>query len=293
MDLRAPEPKAGEVLVALKAAGMGPWDWKMRESREAAGNPDLPYILGFEGAGVVVETGDGVADLSVDDEVYMYRWPGGCFADFVATPAGVTARKPASVDFETAAAIPVAGITARQGVVDEMALKPEETVLITGAAGGVGTFAVQIAAEQGASVIAQTSAANAGYVRELGAADWVDYNDPDWVGDARTKADGAGVDAVLDLVGGDTFTAAMRALRPGGRAAGIVNRPAEVPDGASAHFYVGKAESWRLAALAKLFDDGSVQAHIDSVMPLEQVRTALEKVERGHMRGKLVLRIND
>jgi NADPH:quinone reductase-like Zn-dependent oxidoreductase len=293
MDLPEPQAGPGEVLIAVKGAGMGPWDWKMRGSSEAAGNPKLPYILGFEGAGVVTATGDGVADLDVGDEVYTYKWPGGCFAEFVAAPASATGRKPASLTFDEAAAVPVAGLTAHQGVVDELAMKPGETLLITGAAGGVGTFAVQIAAHEAVRVVAQVSAENADYVSELGAAEWVDYRDDGWVGAAREKADGNGVDAVLDLVGGQTFAQSMRALRPGGRAAGIAGQPEAVPDGVSAHFYVGKAETSRLEALAKLFDAGTLETHIERVLPLEEIHAGLDEVERGHMRGKLVLHVRD
>jgi NADPH:quinone reductase len=278
------------VLVALKAAGVGPWDWKMREASESP----LPLVLGSEGAGVVQSVGEGVSGLAVGDEVYAYT-QGGCYAEYVSAPVEVTGHKPASLSFDEAAAVPVAGITAHQGVTDELALKPGETVLITGAAGGVGTFAVQIAAAQGARVIAQTTAGNADYVTGLGAADCVDYTEAGWAEKARQKAGGAGVDAVFDAVGFDSFREASKALRPGGRAATTVpNTPVdEVPAGVSAHFFVGHPAGARLEQLAKLFDAGSLKVKIDTVMPLENARSGLDKVQEGHMRGKLVLHIAD
>jgi NADPH:quinone reductase-like Zn-dependent oxidoreductase len=293
MELAKPEPRPGEVLIALKGAGVGPWDGKMRESPDAAGDPALPYILGFEGAGVVVAVGDGVSNLRVGDEVYTYRWPGGCFAEYIAASAEVTGRKPSSLSFDEAAGVPVAGLTARQGVVEELEIKSGESLLITGAAGGVGTFAIQIAAAQGARVIAQVAADNASYVSDLGAADWVDYNDEDWVNKARSKAGGDGVDAVLDLVGEPAFGAAMRALRPGGRAAGIVGKPDDTPAGIDAHFYVGRADTVGLEQLAELFDAGKIKTQIQAVRPLEEVGAAIGDVEARRVRGKLVLHIAD
>jgi NADPH:quinone reductase len=295
VDLATPEPGAEDVLISLKAAGVGPWDWKTREASESQDGPPLPLVLGFEGAGVVEALGDGVTELAVGDEVYTYKWPGGCYAEFVAAPAAVTARKPASLSFDEAAAVPVAGLTAHQGIVDELALKPGESVLITGAAGGVGTFATQIAAARGARVIAQVRANDAEYAIGLGAADWVDYTQGDWVDSARAKAGGEGLDAVLDVVGSATLTQACQAIRPGGRAATIVpGAPVDdAPEGIDAHFFAGKPESARLAAVASLFDAGRLRVQIDEVLPLEQARAGLDKVQHGHMRGKLVLHIAD
>jgi NADPH:quinone reductase-like Zn-dependent oxidoreductase len=295
VDVATPEPAAGEVLIVLKAAGVGPWDWKTREASEYQDGPSLPLILGFEGAGVVEALGEGVAELNAGDEVYTYKWPGGCYAEFVAAPVAVTALKPGSLSFDEAAAVPVAGLTAHQGVIDELALEAGETVLITGAAGGVGTFATQVAAAEGARVIAQIRAQDARYVTELGASDWVDYTDAQWVESARSKAGGAGVDAVFDLIGSSTFTQACQAIRPGGRAVSIVpGAPVnDVTEGIAAHFFAGKPESTRLTRLASLFDAGKLRVEIDEVLPLEQARAGLDKVQQGHMRGKLVLRIAD
>ncbi len=290
MDLPQPGIGPEEVLLRVRAAGVGPWDISAREGR--FGDREFPYVPGFEASGTVESVGESGSNLSEGDEVYAYRYPGGCYAEYLAAPARFVARKPASLTFEQAAGVPVAGITAHQGIVDEIGLSPAETVLVTAAAGGVGTFAVQVAASIGARVIGTASPANHDYLRSLGATEAIDYNEGDWVAAVR-EASGGGVDAVLECAGGETLTRSFDAVRDGGRVAYIV--PAEQepqpPRGISAHFFGGKPDASRLRRLAELFNEGLLAVHLQEVVPLEEASRAHELIEAGHTRGKIVLGI--
>ena len=287
LDLPTPEPGPDDVLVRVRAAGVGPWDTKIREG--LFGNRSFPHVLGVEAAGIVESAGENVADLREGDEAYVHS--GGCYAEYVAAPAQKVARKPASLSFEEAAAVPVAGSTAYQGIVGEIGLKEGETVLIAGAAGGVGTMAVQIAASLGAHVLGTASPRNHHYLRSLGAGEALDYQG-DWVTAVRTIAPG-GVDAVFDCIGGETFRHSFEAVRDGGRVVTIVAFGEEVEPGRgiSHHAFSTRAERRKLEKLSEMFDAGKRRVEIEYVVPLEEAATAHERVEAGHTRGKIVLRV--
>ena|ERR687894_510313 len=288
LELPAPEPGAGDVLVRVRAAGVGPWDAKAREG--LFGGQSFPRVLGMEGSGIVEGVGEGVSDLRAGDEVYVYSR--GCYAQYVAAPAQKTARKPASLSFEEAAGVPVAASTAHQGLVEEIALERGETVLITGAAGGVGTMAVQIAHSLRARVLGTASPRNHDYLRSLGADEALDYHG-DWVGAARDAAPG-GVDAVFDCVGGETFRRGFEAVRDGGRVVTIVAFGEEVEPGRgiSYHAFSARAQRSKLEELTEMFDAGDLRVEIAEVLPLEQAARAQQLVETGHTRGKIVLRVD-
>jgi NADPH:quinone reductase-like Zn-dependent oxidoreductase len=287
VDLPIPEPEPDDVLVRVRAAGVGPWDAKTREG--LFGKRDFPYVLGAEGSGIVESVGENVADLREGDEVYLYS--GGCYAEYVAAPATKVARKPASLSFEEAAGVPVAGSTAYQGIVDEIGLKEGETCLIVGAAGGVGTMAVQIAASLGARVLGTVSPRNHDYLRSLGATEAIDYHG-DWVADVRTIAPG-GVDAVFDCVGGETFRRSFEALRDGGRVVTIVAFGEEVEPGRGIthHAFSARAERSKLEKLSEMFDARELRVELENILPLEEATKAHERVEAGHTRGKIILRV--
>ena len=288
LELPAPEPGAGDVLVRVRAAGVGPWDAKAREG--LFGGQRFPRVLGMEGSGIVEGVGEGVSDLRAGDEVYVYSR--GCYAQYVAAPAQKTARKPASLSFEEAAGVPVAASTAHQGLVEEIALERGETVLITGAAGGVGTMAVQIAHSLRARVLGTASPRNHDYLRSLGADEALDYHG-DWVGAARDAASG-GVDAVFDCVGGETFLRSFEAVRHGGRVVTIVAFGEEVEPGRgiSYHAFSARAQRSKLEELTEMFDAGDLRVEIAEVLSLEQAARAQQLVETGHTRGKIVLRVD-
>ena len=287
MDLPTPEPGPDDVLVGVRAAGVGPWDVKTREG--AFGERSFPHVLGVEASGIVESAGENVADLRQGDEVYVYS--GGCYAEYVAAPAQKVAHKPASLSFEEAAGVPVAGSTAYQGIVEEIGLKEGETVLIAGAAGGVGTIAVQIAASLGARVLGTASPRNHDYLLSLGALEAIDYHG-DWVAAVRTLAPD-GVDAVFDCVGGETFRRSFEAVRNGGRIVTIVAFGEEVEPGRGIthHAFSARAERRKLEKLSEMFDAGKLRVEIEDVLPLEEATKAHERVEAGHTQGKIVLRV--
>jgi NADPH2:quinone reductase len=287
MDLPAPEPGPDDVLVGVRAAGVGPWDVKTREG--VFGERSFPYVLGMDASGIVESAGEDVADLNDGDEVYVYS--GGCYAEYVAAPAQKVARKPASLSFEEAAGVPVAGSTAYQGIVEEIGLKEGETVLIAGAAGGVGTMAVQIAASLEARVLGTASPHNHDYLLSLGAAEAIDYHG-DWVTTVRNFAPD-GVDAVFDCVGGETFRRSFEAVRDGGRVVTIVAFGEEVESGRGIvhHAFSARAERRKLEKLSQMFDAGKLRVEIEDVLPIEEAAQAHTLVEAGHTRGKIVLRV--
>src|SRR3712207_6425880 len=205
MDLPTPEIGAGEVLIRVRAAGVNPFDWKvadgvLRGEREHR----LPLILGFDAAGVIERVGAAVTELAVGDEVYGYLFKpvigGGTYAEYVAAPAAIVARKPESVGFAEAAALPTPALTAMD-LVDAVDPKEGETVLIVGATGGVGSYAVQLAARRGARVIATARQANEAFVRELGTTETIDHTRVELV-EAVRAAHPEGIEAVVDLVSG-------------------------------------------------------------------------------------------
>jgi len=201
------------------------------------------------------------------------------------------AHKPASLSFEEAAGVPVAGSTVYQGIVEEIRLKEGETVLIAGAAGGVGTIAVQIAASLGARVLGTASPRNHDYLLSLGAVEAIDYHG-DWVAAVRTLAPD-GVDAVFDCVGGETFRRSFQAVRNSGRIVTIVAFGEEVEPGRGIthHAFSARAERRKLEKLSEMFDAGKLRVEIEDVLPLEEATKAHERVEAGHTRGKIVLRV--
>ena len=287
VNLPAPEPGPDDVLVRVRAAGVGPWDAKTREG--LFGKRSFPHVLGVEASGIVEGAGENVVDLHVGDEVYVYS--GRCYAEYVAAPAQKVARKPASLSFEEAAGVPVAGSTAYQGIVEEIRLKEGETVLVSGAAGGVGTMAVQLTASLRTHVLGTASPRNHDYLRSLGAAEAIDYHG-DWVAAVRTVAPD-GVDAVFDCVGGETFRRSFEAVRDGGRVVTIVAFSEEVEPGRGIthHAFSARAERRKLEKLSEMFDAGKLRMEIEEVLPLEEAAKAHERVEAGHTRGKIVLEV--
>lgn len=284
-----PEPEAGleDVLVRVRAAGVGPWDVKTREGM--FGERSFPLVLGSEGSGVVEGAGESVSGLSVGDEVFVHG--GGCYAELTAVRAGSVARKPASLSFEEAAGVPIAGVTAYRGLAEEIGVKAGQTVLITGAAGGVGTMAVQVANVLGARVIGTASPRNHDYVRSLGAYEVIDYHEGDWAARARELSSG-GVHAVLDCVGGETFHESFEAVRDGGRIVSIVAFGEQIEPGRNityGAFSARGASREKLEWLAARFDSGQLRVEISEVLPLEEAAKAHEEIESGHTRGKVVL----
>jgi NADPH:quinone reductase len=225
-DVERPSPGPGQVLVRVMASGTNPIDTKLRADGSFAGL-EPPVILGADVSGVIEEVGPGVTDFAPGDEVYYTPeifGPGSnaAYAEYNVAAADIVARKPASLSHEEAAAVPLAGGTAYEAVVRRLDLKVGETVLIHGGAGGVGSFAVQIAKAAGARVLATAGTKNQETLKALGADVAIDYAQDDVTETALDDTAGAGVDAVLDNVGGDTVVDSITATRPFGRIATIL-----------------------------------------------------------------------
>ena len=285
-----PEPAAGQVLVRVHGAGVGPWDVGFLGGHFPG--IALPFVPGQEVAGVVEAVGEG-AGVQPGEQVYGSLFPtGGGFAELALVSADRLAPMPEAVSFVEAAGLVIGAGTAHEGLVDRGLLQGGETVLITAAAGGVGSAAVQIAAAVGARPLAVAGPDNHGYLRSLGASEVFDYHAADWVEQVRAAVPG-GVDLLLDGAGGQTRDQAIGAVRDGGRAIFIVlaDPPAQLDRGVTGESFAAHGTRARLEALRRLVDAGALRPQVEAVLPLDQVRQALARVAGRHTRGKVVLQI--
>jgi len=283
-----PQPRPGEVLVRVLAAGVGPWDASLRAGGWTG---QLPYVPGGEFAGVVV--GDTGADAALDDGAPVYGYPGltGCYAQYVTCPVEKLAPIPAGLPITDAAAAPIDGLTAEQGLTDELAISAGDQVLITAGAGGVGHFAVQIARILGAEVVATASPQHHEFLHRLGAAVVIDHTKPDWPDQVRDVTDG-GAQRVLACAA-PTLEGAARAAGDGALIATPVH--AEAPDGQRVRWlrYNGQARGSRLIRMAPWFDDGSLTVTVQARYFWLNATEAHREVEKGHTRGKLALIVDE
>lgn len=284
MDRPTPVPGPGQLLVAVRAAGVNPVDWKVRTGFLGTDLP-LPGVFGAEVAGVVQELGAGAEGFAVGDAVFGVALAGG-YAEHTLLAADHAARKPDAVPFVVAATLAVAAATAYDGV-RQLGLKPGQTLLILGIAGGVGSAAAQLARAQGLTVLGTASDANRAFTASLGATQ-VRYGPG--VGDRIRAVAPDGVDGILDLIGGADARAAAEALAtPANFVSAVDPVTATDIDGAFVR-RSGTAET--LEALAGLVASGGLDPHITAGYPLERAGEALAEVESGHARGKLVLEIS-
>jgi len=288
-EMPDPVPAAGQALVRVHGAGVGLWDVVFLGGSFPGIAP--PFVPGQEIAGVVEAVGDG-AGVQPGERVYSSLFPaGGGFAELALASAGRVAPMPDRASFTEAAGLVISAGTAHEGLVDRGQLRAGETVLITAAAGGVGSAAVQIAAAIGARPLGVASPSNHDYLRSLGAAEVFDYHAADWVQQVRAAVPG-GVDVLLDAVGGQTGDQAIGAVRDGGRAIFIVlpGPPAQLERGITGEAFAAHVDRPRLEALRLLVDAGKLRPQAE-VLPLDQARQALARVADRHTRGKIVLRI--
>ena len=290
-DAPRPHPVVGEVLVQVHAAGINPVDWKIREGhlREML-HHTLPLVLGWDVSGVLVAVGPGVTRLKVGDEVFSRPdiSRDGAYAEFIVIKESEVALKPKSIDHIHAAALPLAGLTAWQSLFDAGGLSSGQRVLIHGASGGVGTLAVQLAKWKGARVIGTALAHNHEFLRELGVDQVIDYNTE------RFEEAVQPVEVILDTVGGDTQERSWKVLKPGGILVSIANPPAA--ETAKAHgvrqaFVFTQPNAAQLAEIAKLVEAEKLKAIVETILALSDATRAQELSERGHTRGKIVLRV--
>jgi NADPH2:quinone reductase len=294
-----PRPVAGpgELLVRVVASGTNPVDAKIRQAGSWAGIP-FPAVLGYDVSGVVEEVGPGVTGFKAGDEVFytpeIFGNPNGSYAEYTVAAASIVAHKPPGLAHVEAAGIPLAGGTAWEAIVRRLAVRPGETVLIHGGAGGVGSFAIQFAKAAGARVLATASKANHEAMRDLGADVTLDYRDADVVDQILREAGGAGVDAAFDTAGGNV-PMSTQVTRPFGRIATILP-----PTGDLTALYVKNQtlygtfltrEGTRLREMAPLFERGQARVIVDAVLQLEQVGKAHERLDSGHGRGKIILQV--
>jgi len=286
-----PDPVAGpgQVLIDVHAASVNGADWKVRAGKYAP-ITDVPYIPGRDFSGVVSAIGDGVKDFAIGDAVFGVCDVGqeAAYAEKIAIRSAIVARKPEPLSHAECAALALIGLTALCSVEDTLQLKAGETILIQGGAGGVASFAIQLAKHIGAHVITTASAANRDYVRSLGADEVIDYNAQDF-----TKAV-SGCDAVFDTVGGDVAMRSFSVLRPGGRAAFIAsgNTAPAAPrsDVVSLRPKVGRDRA-HLERTAALATSGAVRVPQITLYALSQAAQAHAVSEGRHLRGKLVFKV--
>jgi NADPH:quinone reductase-like Zn-dependent oxidoreductase len=286
-----PNPGPGEVLVKVEAAGVGPWDGWIRAGKSALPQP-LPLTLGSDLSGDIVAVGPGVSDLRVGDQVYGVTNPRfiGAYAEYAVAFAAMVSGKPTSLTYIEAASVPVIAVTAWQALFDQAQLTAGQTVVIHGAAGNVGAYAVQLARRAGVRTIATAATDDIAFVRNLGADTVIDYRTQRFEEEVRDA------DAVIDLVGGETQERSFQVLRRGGKLISAVSPPDQhlaQSHGVEAAFFLVNVTSQYLAEIASLVDGGKLRTRVGAVLPLADAREAhfmLERV-RPQPKGKIVLTV--
>ncbi|MGV9777880.1 NADP-dependent oxidoreductase [Streptosporangium sp. NPDC003464] len=299
-EVTRPEPGPGDVLVRVHAAGVNPPDWYARSGftsipEELRPELRLPWTPGSDASGVVVAVGEGVTEFREGDEVFgMIRFGnmndgGRTYAEYTTAPVAHLARKPSGIDHVAAAGIPMSGLTAYQNLFGHVGLAGGERVLVNGAAGGVGHFAVQLAKIRDAHVIGVASTRHEEFLRGLGVDEYVDHT--------RVPAEEVvgEVDLLIDTVGGPDGHRFLRILRPGGTICPIFfgdyhrDRAAEL--GIAFRSGQVRSDGADMAELARLVDEGRLRVGVDSVFPLAEAAQAHARAAEGHIQGKIVLRV--
>jgi alcohol dehydrogenase len=273
-----------EVLIEVYAASVNPYNLKQREGKVPT--PKIPITLGSDFSGVISSVGEGITEWQVGDEVYGQAR--GSWAEFAVASTSAFAKKPESLNFEMAAAVPLVATSAYEALVEAMQLKKGQKILIHGGAGGIGSMAIQLAKYLGAEVATTVSPDNAEFVRELGADHIIDYRSQDFSELLHNY------DAVYDTVGGDTHERSYRVLRQGGRLVSMEQQPnAELDEKykVEASLQGSRSTPERLNAVCELFDKGAIKVKIDREYPLAQAAEALEQLKTGSHRGKIILKI--
>jgi NADPH:quinone reductase-like Zn-dependent oxidoreductase len=286
-DVPRPVPATGEVLVRVAAAGVGPWDALIRDGKSKV-SPPPPLTLGSDLSGVVEETGPSVSQFRKGDEVYGVTNPQfvGAQAEYAVASATMIARKPMRLSHLEAASAPVVAVTAWQMLHDYAHVQARQTVLILGAAGNVGAYAVQLAANAGLHVVALVGSRDIEYVRGLGAETVIDYQGTNFEPSVP-------VDVVIDTVGGNTRDRSLHVLKADGILVSVVSTtPLPSSSNMRTVFFYVDVTSDRLNTVSKLFDSGKLLPQVGTVLLISQVRTAHEMLAgKPHGRGKIVLQI--
>lgn len=291
-DIPKPKPQPDEVLIKVHATAVMPSEltWFPTFYKQSGEPRPFPIVLSHEFSGVVESLGTGVDNFKPNDKVYgLNDWfSNGAQAEYCVVAASALARKPTSLDDAHAAVVPISALTAWQGLFEKTKLERGERVLIHGAAGGVGTFAVQLAHSRRAHVIATASTANLDFVRSLGADEVIDYRASRFEDIVRN------VDVVFDGVGGETLERSWTVLKSGGRLVTIVSQDEKISDQRTRDaFMLVRADGSQLTEIARLIDAGELRVFLDQIFPLAQAREAYARASRGGMRGKIALRVSE
>ncbi|MEW6758654.1 MAG: NADP-dependent oxidoreductase [Acidobacteriota bacterium] len=304
-DVPKRDPFGTQLLVRVAACGINPVDAKIRKG--ALPLPfTFPLILGYDVSGTVEAAGPGVRDFGLGDEVYFSGelLDPGAYAEYVIVDESVAAFKPVGLSHVEAASVPVAGMTAWQALFDRAGAGPGDVVLVHGAAGGVGSMAVQLASWAGCEVLATCGKSNIAYVEDLGADLVIDYKAQDFVQEVLEATADEGVSVVVDTVGGEVLTRSLEALMPGGRLVSLVPenlsglpleslRPGFMRN-AEIHLHFMERRRDALDALARLFERGFLEPSVEEVIPLDPTRigSAHGRMESSHGRGKIVIQVD-
>jgi alcohol dehydrogenase len=288
------DPSAGKVLVTVKAAGVNPADWKVREGYFQQMTPlQFPSTLGMDFSGVIEKVGEGVSDFKEKDEVYgdaaAIRGSSGAFAEMALANEDSIAYKPKTLSHEEAAGLPLVGVSAWQALVETIGLSGGQKILIHGGAGGIGHIAIQLAKRLGTYTATTVSTDDKEFVQQLGANEIIDYK-------TQTFEDllPHDYDAVFDTVGGETYTRSFKTLKKGRIIVSMIERPnQELMNrfGVKATFQFTKVNSERLTRLAQWVDQNNIHVNIDRTFPLDEAGRALDYQRDVHPRGKSILRI--
>ncbi len=268
-ELPNPTLQNNDVLIKVHAASVNPVDWKIREGYlQKRITYEFPLILGWDAAGVVTQVGSEVTEFKVGDEVFTRPAidRNGTYAEFVAVDAGLVARKPKNMSFEEAAAVPLAGLTAWEALIEISQIKPGQKVLIHGGSGGVGTYAIQIAKAMGANVTTTVSSRNVQFVTSIGADEVIDYTNEDF---SMVLSD---YDVVFDTIGGEVQEKSYKVLRKDGILVSIASLPdkaLEEQHGVRTAYFFLQPDGKKLAKLGQLIEQGKVKSVIGAVFPLE------------------------
>ncbi len=298
MDLPRPVPEPDEVLIEVRYAAVNAVDWKIREGMlQGYATHAFPLVLGWDAAGTVADMGAMVFGFNAGDQVYT-SCPKpviqhGCYAEYVAAKRDVIAPMPENLSFAEAAAIPLVALTAWQSLFDFAGLEAGQTVLVHAGAGGVGSLAIQLAKQAGATVLTTASAANHDYVLALGADHAIDYRAMDFVDAVRTlRPDG--VQIVLDTVGGEVQERSFKVLTSGGVLVSIVSPPDENlahEHGLKAGLVYYQGNGAQLQKITEMLEAGTLKPPAVREMPLGEAAQALEASKGGHVQGKIVLKV--
>ncbi|MCC2632111.1 MAG: NADPH:quinone reductase Zn-dependent oxidoreductase [Patescibacteria group bacterium] len=293
-EAQKPELLEGQILISVRAASLNPFDSVVRSGRMADVLPVVfPATQGGDLAGTVAEVGVGVSGFKVGDEVYgqasLFRGGSGSMAEFAQTIPDQIALKPKNIDFNQAAALPLTGVSALQALTGHMKLQAGQKILIHGGAGGIGTFAIQLAKDIGAYVITTVAADEFEYARNLGADEVIDYSSQ------KFEEVASGLDAVYDTVAGETYTRSFEVLKKGGIIVSMLEQPNQElmsRYGVQAIAQQTVITTKKLEELAKLVEARVITVNVDKVFPLEETAKAFEYRETARPRGKVVVAIS-